>query len=430
MCGIAGIVCWREEPDQNLVRRMTLAMHHRGPDARKVIQDRNVVLGHSRLAIIDLSEDSNQPMHDPESGLWIVFNGEIYNFRELRSELETLGNHFHTKSDTEVVLKAYAQWGVDSLQRFNGMFSFAIWNRLQQQLFLARDRAGEKPLFFQKMKNGGLIFASELKALRLHPEVSDQLNPAALCQYLTSNHVYGNTCILKGVEKLPAAHYMICQPANIRGPVEYWNLAKHFQEKQHFRSVNEAAEALRGLIDKSVHTRLVSDVPLGGFLSGGLDSSAIVASMAKQLLENKVSTFSIGFQEDSYSELSHARTAAIHLDVNHREEVVDIDIAQDLPKIVRCADEPFADNSIIPFYHLSRFAQQHVKVCLSGDGGDELFAGYETYLADRLRSLTSWIPRIATTNLARITNTLLPTTFRKVSWDYKIQRLHSVCTSR
>jgi asparagine synthase (glutamine-hydrolysing) len=423
MCGIAGILDARSAPQPDLVGRMAAAMAHRGPDHRAVIEQAPVTLGHARLAIIDLDPSGNQPMALPDRDLWIVFNGEIYNFVALRDELEGMGVRFRTRGDTEVILNAYATWGMDFLSRLNGMFALALWDGRTRQLILARDRAGEKPLFFTRLPGGGLVFASELKALRLHPAVSDVIDPGALAQYLGHNYVLGDRCILQGVEKLPPAHAMVVEADGSGEPFEYWSLARCFATKRQFASEADAAEELSALLDDAVRLRMVSDVPLGAFLSGGIDSAAIVASMVRNQAAGSILTFSIGFAEKSFSELPEAQAMAHHLKVDHHARMVDGEMARILPMLTSMADEPFADTSIIPCWFLADFARKKVTVALSGDGGDELFAGYETYAADRVhRRAAPLVPPRLARGLAATARALVPTSFGKVTFDYKLKQ--------
>jgi asparagine synthase (glutamine-hydrolysing) len=420
MCGIIGILGWTSSPDPALARAMTRALAHRGPDAEEV-RCQPHAFGHRRLAVIDLSPDANQPMVDATGGLLIVYNGELYNYREVRRTLEAEGVRFRTSSDTEVILEAYRHWDVACLERFNGMFVFAVWDGPRDRLFLARDRAGEKPLFYQSLPDG-FVFASELNALRLHPAVSRSVNPRALGQYLTFNYVLAPDCLIEGATKLQPAHYLLVERDRPIRPVRYWDLAGHFRHKTRYRSDGEAAEALTAAIDAAVGLRLVSDVPLGAFLSGGLDSSAIVASMSALRDASQNQTFSIGFREDTFDERAWARKAAAHVGIErHHEQIVSPDMAEMLPVIVRAADEPMADTSIVPVYFLAQFARQHVTVCLSGDGGDELLGGYETYLADRLWHATRIVPRAVSRAARWLADAALPVTFQKVGLDYKMR---------
>jgi asparagine synthase (glutamine-hydrolysing) len=423
MCGISGALSWQSAPDCAAVKAMCDRQVHRGPDAGNVVARAPAVLGHRRLRVIDLSEAANQPMCDDTGRFWIVYNGELYNFRALRRELEASGTAFRTASDTEVILEAYKRWDLHAFERFNGMFALAIWDEAQQRLVLARDRAGEKPLYFAPLTDGGVVFASELHALRRHPLVSSTINVEALDQFLSLNYVLGSSCILQGVEKLEPAHYLIVERGRANRPVRYWDLAAHFHSKRAFGSEDEAAEAVGALVDDAVRLRLESDVPLGAFLSGGLDSSTIAAAMCHLRPPAQNETFSVGFAEATYDELPWARRAAAEIGVGrHLDQVVAPDMAAALPRIAGAADEPFADTSMIPVYFLAAFARQRVTVCLSGDGSDEIFAGYETYLADALLRATRWVPTSATRALARVVSAAGPVTFDKVSTDFKVRQ--------
>jgi asparagine synthase (glutamine-hydrolysing) len=422
MCGIAGILDWTSPPDANAAAAMTDALAHRGPDAGQVLARPPIVLGHRRLAVIDLSETANQPMPDESGRCWLVYNGELYNFREIRRELDTLGARFRTASDSEVILEAYKRWDVACLERFNGMFAFALWDEGRQRLLLARDRAGEKPLFYQRLADG-VVFASELNALRRHPSVSRRIDPSALGQFLALNYVLGPASLVDGVRKLEPAHYLVVERGRASTPVRYWNLADHFKTKRRFQSDDEAAEALRAEVDEAVRLRLVSDVPLGAFLSGGLDSSSIVASMCHLRPPAQNETFSMGFGEETFDELPWARAAADAVGITrYKEKIVSPDMAHALPAIAHAADEPMADTSIIPTYYLAKFARERVTVCLSGDGGDENLGGYETYLADRLLHATRFVPRAVSRAAALLADRLLPVRFEKAGFDDKLRR--------
>ena len=421
MCGISGQLRFEQPPDINLVERMTACLTHRGPDGGGVQTLGPVALGHRRLAIIDLSDGASQPMTDLGGALSIVFNGEIYNYRELRQELSCLGARFRTQSDTEVILAAYAQWGPGALSRLNGMFAFALWDGRSRELLLARDRVGKKPLYYRMHPDGGVTFASELNALMLDRTLRRVLNPRALSQYLSLNYTLTADAMIEAVSKVKPAHYVICAAG--RTPVErcYWNLAEFFQRPTIFASPAEAEEAIRSLLDDAVKARLVSDVPLGVFLSGGVDSSSIAASMCQAVPPSQVESFSMGFRERTFSEVAEARETARALGIHHRDTITDAEVAELLPEIARRADEPFADTSIIPTYLLSQFARSHVTVCLSGDGGDEVFAGYQTYVADKLHRWTLSLPAAAMNVAASLTQ-LLPVSFGKVSLDYKLRQ--------
>ncbi len=271
MCGISGILDWSQPLPQEILLNMIRRLSHRGPDAEGVFIESPIGLAHRRLSIIDLNESANQPMQDESGNYFIVFNGEIYNFLTLRQDLESTGSRFHTKSDTEVLLEAYKKWGTGCLQRLNGMFAFAIWDRPNRRLFLARDRLGEKPLFYFPLTEGGLVFASELKALLAHPAVPRDMDMNALSQYLSFGYVPGDASIISGIKKLPSGHFLISENGKLQDPVSYWDLKASFLVKRNFRSTAEASEEFRSLFRDAVQTRLISDVPLGAFISGGID---------------------------------------------------------------------------------------------------------------------------------------------------------------
>ncbi len=430
MCGLVGSLQWQMPDDEKLIEKMTHTLFHRGPDAGKIVSLGPLVLGHRRLTIIDTEASANQPMTDNTGRYWIVFNGEIYNFKELRSTLMNFGHQFRTHSDTETILESWKKWGIDCLSHFKGMFAFALWDKEEQMLFLARDRLGEKPLYYHLLPqnlDGGIIFASELQALLQHPLIPKTINPKAMSQFLSLNYVLTNTSIIDQVQKLPPAHYLILRRHRQPELKQYWDLSTAFKEKREFSSRNAAAEQLQFLIDDSVKRQTVSDVPLGAFLSGGIDSSTIVAAMCKMQDPKFIQTFSIGFQEKSYSELKESAHVAKHLDVCHHTQVIHADMAALLPKIVSAMDEPFADSSMIPMYFLSQFSREKVKVCLSGDGGDELFAGYETYTADKLYHLSKHLPKSFIRHAQSMIN-YLPVSHQKVSRDYKLKKFLQGCS--
>lgn len=422
MCGISGQLSWTRPPDGDLVARMTRRLAHRGPDGEGLHTVGPIALGHRRLAIIDLSPAAAQPMADATGLFWIVYNGEIYNFRELRSELTALGARFRSQSDTEVILEAYKQWGAGCLPRFNGMFAFALWDDRERTLLLARDRLGKKPLYYRAGPDGGVTFASELPALCEDPAIDRTINPRALSQYLSLNYTLTSDAFVEGVRKLRPGHFLLCRQGGTLDETSYWNLAAAFQKRTDCKSPAEAAEALRGLLDDAVRLRLVSDVPLGVFLSGGIDSSTLASAMCQALPPADVRSFSMGFQEPSFSEIAEARTTADALGITHRDTETHADVARLLPLIVAHAGEPFADTSIIPTYLLSEFARRHVKVCLAGDGGDEVFAGYETYVADKIHHWSRWLPAPLMKGAAAVAHAGLPVRFDKVSFDYKVRQ--------
>ncbi|TVQ85346.1 MAG: asparagine synthase (glutamine-hydrolyzing) [Chromatiaceae bacterium] len=422
MCGIAGLLCWQQTADRTIVQAMIDRQIHRGPDAGGIEALGPLVLGHRRLAIIDVTPENDQPLCDRQGDLTIVFNGEIYNFRELRAELQAAGALFRTRGDTEVILEAYRAWGTGCLERFNGMFAFALWDAREQQLFLARDRVGEKPLFYAQLADAGLAFASEPRALRAHPAVGGTVDPIGLAHYLTLNYSIGEHSLLAGVRRLPPGHYLIARRGHPPREYRYWDLAACFRAKRRFASIQAAAEELTDLIDDAVRMRLVSDVPLGAFLSGGVDSSAVAAAMAKAVPAEQVQTFSVGFGVPTFDEVETARAVADHLGLDHQDRIVAADAPTLIQALIAAADEPLADTSVLPTWRLAAFAREQVSVVLSGDGADECFAGYETYLADRLHQTLRWLPAGAASGLFRLADRLLPVRFSKVSLDYKLRR--------
>lgn len=375
MCGIAGLVVapGQPAPDPALGRRMNTVIHHRGPDEGGLHHDERALLGMRRLSIIDVA-GGHQPMYAADGQVCIVFNGEIYNYRELRAELEREGHGFATHSDTEVILQGYLRHGAGIFERLDGMFAVAIWNRRSQELLLARDRLGEKPLYYAHDPRR-ILFGSELKSLLQSPDCPREPDDDALRAYLAYGYVPCPLSVFAGVRKLPPAHYLRWRDGAI-GLVRYWrpSLSPKTALGEH-----EAAERLEELLRRAVASRLVSDVPFGAFLSGGLDSSTVVALMA-QHLRQPVRTFTIGFREAAYNELDDARRVARHLGTEHHELVVEPDAVDLLHRLVWHFDEPFADSSAVPTYLVSELARQHVKMVLTGDGGDELFGGYDRYL--------------------------------------------------
>lgn len=423
MCGICGQLAWTSPPNLAAIERMAASLAHRGPDAEGFFACGPIALGHRRLSVIEVSAASNQPMSDSSGTLTLIFNGEIYNFRELRRELEALGSRFATGSDSEVILEAYRHWGTAGVERLHGMFAFALWDAARHCLLLARDRLGKKPLYFYPLADGGLIFASELKGLIAHPDVPRRLSVEALGHYLSLNYTLTAVPILEGVVKLPPAHFLLVEEGRPLTPRRYWDLASFFRDKSAATNEVAAAEALAQHLDDAVRARLMSDVPLGAFLSGGLDSSAIVAAMARLQGADQVFTFSVGFAERSYSELPEAEAAARLLGVRHHAQTVAPPPLELLADIVWAADEPFADTSMIPTYLLARHTRERVTVALSGDGGDELFAGYETYVADRLHGWLGRAPRSLSRAARWVVECALPASRNKVSFDYKARKL-------
>lgn len=374
MCGIVGIF-HAETPkpvDPSRVERMCDALAHRGPDGSGVWTDQGVGLGHRRLSIIDLA-GSPQPMHTPDGRAVIVFNGEIYNFRELRRELEQAGFTFRTSGDTEVILAAWQRWGVDCLKRLDGMFAFALYDRDKRQLFLARDRFGVKPLFYAPLSDGSIAFASELKGLLAHPQLRRRVNPQAIEAYMTWGYVPDTHSILAGVEKLPAGHFWLLEQGRTPGrPQRWWDI--DFTQRERGSEADLSAQLVH-LLREGVRSRMVSDVPLGAFLSGGVDSSGVVALMS-EASSQPVQTCSIGFDVAAYDETSYARQVAAKFGADHAERIVATDDFSAIDQLAAMFDEPFADASALPTWRVCQLARERVTVALSGDGADEAFGGY------------------------------------------------------
>lgn len=369
---------------EEILRQMCHVLAHRGPDDVGYFADEEVALGMRRLAIIDLAT-GQQPLTNEDETLWLVFNGEIYNYRELRAELKQKGHHFRTDGDSEVIIHAYEEYGPDCVVHFNGMFAFAIWDTRQRSLFLARDHVGIKPLYY--WSNGRtLIFASELKAVITHPLAPRQIDLAALDHLLTLEYIPSPLTIFQDVHKLPPGHWLYFQAGRIQSK-SFWEIKPQLLPADN----NACAEMLHDLIQDAVRLQLMSDVPLGAFLSGGIDSSTIVACMS-QAMALPVQTFSIGFGEATYNELPYARAVATKFNTQHTEEILTPDIGPLVEQLAGHLDEPLADFSIFPTYLVSKVAAQAVKVVLSGDGGDELFGGYETYVAQELDRYYRWLP--------------------------------------
>lgn len=373
--------------DEALLGRMCAAISHRGPDDDGFYVNGPVGLGMRRLAIIDL-KSGQQPIHNQDRTAWIVFNGEIYNYRELRANLEKLGHTFYTNSDTEAIIHAYDQFGADCPKHLRGMFAFAIWDERTQELFLARDRVGKKPLLYAQW-NGHLAFASEFSALLLHPEISREIDREALDQYLSFMCVPAPRTAYRAIRKLEPAHTLRWRRGEITIQ-RYWQ--PDFSKKLKIDEA-EASERAVEILRDAVRVRLMSEVPLGAFLSGGIDSSAVVALMSQESSE-PVKTFSIGFEEQDFSELHHARRVAEHVGADHHEFIVRPDALEVLPTLVKHYGEPYADSSAIPTYYVARETRKHVTVALNGDGGDEAFAGYERYAAMSLAEKYHRLPAL------------------------------------
>jgi asparagine synthase (glutamine-hydrolysing) len=379
MCGISGMLSFdpaRPVP-REILERMNAVLVHRGPDDAGIYCEGSIGLAHRRLSIIDLSPAGHQPMANEDGTVWIVFNGEIYNFQDLRSRLAGGGHRLRSRTDTEVILHLYEDHGVECLGYLRGMFAFAIWDGPRRQLFLARDRLGKKPLCYQRDARA-FRFASEVKAILQDPGVEPRPDPAGISRYLTYGYVPAPGSAFQGVRRLPPAHYLLCRDGQVEVH-RYWRLRRDRKEN---RPEPEWCQEILARLEEAVRLRLVSDVPLGAFLSGGIDSSAIVALMSRAA--GVVKTFSIGFQEREYDELRFARLVAQRFGTDHHEMVVRPDAVAVLPKLAWHYDEPFGDSSAVPTYYVAQMTRRHVTVALNGDAGDENFGGYERYVANLL----------------------------------------------
>jgi asparagine synthase (glutamine-hydrolysing) len=420
VCGICGVAGGDPAGGRELVHRMCSAMVHRGPDDEGTAQLDGVSLGMRRLSIIDI-EGGHQPMHNEDSTIWVVQNGEIYNHLELRKLLVAAGHSFNTQSDTEVLVHGYEEWGEEMVERLNGMFAFAVLDRRRGSLFLARDRMGIKPLHYA-VDGKRLVFASELKALLCDPALRRGVDPAALDEYLAYEFVPSPRSIVRGISKLQPAHTLLWSVAG--GTLRlrrYWSPELGTDGGLRQRSLDEECEELRNVLRESVRKELISDVPLGVFLSGGIDSSAVAAMMTQ--LGGDVKSFSVGFANPSFDESAHARLVAKHLGTEHRELTLEPSMLLDLvPRLPDLLDEPLGDASIIPTYLLSAFTRRHVKVALGGDGGDELFAGYPTLQAHRLAAYYLKVPRMVREGLVEPVVRRLPVSRGNLSFDFRAKR--------
>jgi asparagine synthase (glutamine-hydrolysing) len=420
MCGICGMV--GSAVDREALARMTAVLRHRGPDDEGFYlrQDSEVAvgLGFRRLSIIDL-DTGNQPIANEDGSIQVVFNGEIYNFRELRAELETRGHRFATNADTEVIVHLYEDQGSKCVTRLNGMFAFALWDENRHELLLARDRFGKKPLYYADLGRT-LLFASELKSLLEHPLCPRSLDRESLARYLALEYVPTPHSIFEGVRKLPGGHLL--RWSRGQAAVEpYWDLSFDREGKDD-RTDEEYVEEFHDLFRQAVRRRLISDVPLGAFLSGGIDSSSVVAMMSHELPSKDVKTFSIAFEERSFDESDHARRVAEHFGTDHHEDVFTSGVMLDvIPTVTDLLDEPFGDASILPTYLLSRYTRESVTVALGGDGSDELLAGYPTYPADRAARLYM-IPRVLNDSLVAPLANRLPVSTDNFSLDFKVKQ--------
>jgi asparagine synthase (glutamine-hydrolysing) len=423
MCGICGIYAFASDPaiDRQLLEAMTDTLVHRGPDDAGYLVDSRIGLGHRRLSIIDLA-GGWQPIFNEDRTKAIVFNGEIYNYQSLRETLLQKGHQFQTSSDTEVILHLYEDYGEACVEQLRGMFAFAIWDQKARTLLLARDRIGVKPLYYA-VHGGRCVFGSEIKAIIRDPAIPRELDTEALDQYFSLLYVPAPLSIFSHVRKLPAGHTLMVTPDGVKLR-QYWDLRFDPFEGE---EASEAAliRGLKEIFSESVEMRLMSEVPLGAFLSGGIDSSAVVAVMS-QLMCQPVNTSAVGFREDQYNELPYARLVAERFKANHHEYIVEPQVTQLLEKLCWYFDEPFADPSAVPTYYVSQMARQQVTVALSGDGGDENFAGYRRYFYDRLENafrgyLPRWVQRSFVSPLARV--------YPKADWLPQVFRAKTLLTN-
>ncbi len=428
MCGIAGFAhprhCSLPPENPDVIQRMLSTLAQRGPDAQGVYQHERVTLGHRRLSVIDLSGGA-QPMSSHDGAqLTVTFNGEIYNYQELNTELAALGFHAQTRSDTETLLNAYAAWGEKCVEKFNGMFAFVIHDRRANRLFGARDRMGKKPFYYVSYP-AFFAFASEPKALLQHPAIRREIDPDAAARYFIFEFVPGTRAIFKGMHKLAAGERFTYALDTGTLKVEtYWDVRFDAVAKAAQLSEAEWIERIQSTLERAVQRRLISDVPLGVFLSGGIDSSAIAAVAVKLRQPQKVSTFSIGFSDKRFDESTYAKRMAEFLGTDHHEEHLGPQAALDiLPRVLEFLDEPFADASILPSYLLSRFARQFVTVALGGDGGDELFAGYDTFRAlPAAKIYNALVPGFFHRGVVQPLARRIPVVYGNFTFDFKIKQ--------
>ncbi len=420
MCGICGIARTENSPpiSSSLLAAMCETLAHRGPDDQGVHTEKKVGLGSRRLSIIDL-EKGHQPLSNEDGTVWISHNGEVYNFPDLRKELLSRGHKFRTKTDTETIVHGYEEWGEDFVHKLRGMFAFSLWDGREEKLILARDRIGIKPLYYTLLEDKTLVYGSELKAILKHPRVYRSLNPEALDLYLTLEYIPAPYSIFRNISKLPAGHLLIYKEGEIHLK-KYWKLEHQdkFPSKISKSRINSLMDELYALIKEAVQLRLISDVPLGAFLSGGIDSSSLVGMMHESGT-SPIKTFSIGFEDTTYDELHHARRVAKAFETEHEEFLLKPKALELTDKLIRHLDEPLGDFSIFPTYLVSQMARAHVKVILSGDGGDEVFGGYEHYQAQKLSRFP--IPFLFRHILNPLIRTIPPSHKKKGTWN-KIRR--------
>lgn len=424
MCGICGFIDINRERSDNkiIIQRMCHLLRHRGPDEEGFYYNDGVNLGIRRLRIIDLATGS-QPIHNEDRTVWIVFDGEIYNYKELRENLKKRGHKFYTNTDTEVIVHLYEDMKEDCVIPLNGMFALAIWDDREKKLILGRDRMGIKPLHYTISSNS-FIFASELKAIIAHPDAIRKIDPVSLRKYLSYEYVPCPRTIFQEIYKLPSGHVLVYKDRKTE-LTKYWELKFHQNLISKKKKTEEYQEQFIYIFKESVKKRLISDVPLGVFLSGGVDSSSLAAMMC-QLNAGKIKTFSIGFQDRSFDESYYAKAISQFLGTEHFHKILDKDeIFKSLPKMIKFLDEPLSDASFIPTYFLSKFTKQYVNVALSGEGGDELFCGYPTYQAHRIATFYEKIPKVLRNFVINKIINKLPTSLDNFSLDFKAKRFIS-----
>ena len=425
MCGIAGIFHFETErrADLKTVKSMTDSLSHRGPDGEGFFIYKNIALGHRRLSIIDL-ETGDQPMFNEDNSIVIIFNGEIYNYLELREELRVLGHTFRTRSDTEVIIKAYQQWGVDCQNKFNGMWAFALWDEKKQQLFLSRDRIGEKPLFYSIVDNT-LVFGSEIKSLFAYG-VPNEHNLELLEIYLTLSFIPAPHTFYKGIFKLEAGHYLLVTGNTVRKK-QFWDLPE-IDESSMCKDTSDVYEQFEGLLKDSIKLRMRSDVPYGAFLSGGLDSSSIVTLMS-EISSFPVETFTIGYHEKPFDERELAKLIADEFRTNHHEILVKHEsFNESLNSVAYHFDEPFGDASAIATGQVSKFASEKVKMILTGDGGDEILSGYRIYHGEKFAAQYGHLPGWVRKGIPGFVS-LISKPFDGHAFNYSLKRIERVCNS-
>ncbi|MEW6456138.1 MAG: asparagine synthase (glutamine-hydrolyzing) [Acidobacteriota bacterium] len=419
MCGIAGICnINRKEPfSQETIKKMTDTIIHRGPDDEGFYSGYGVALGTRRLKIIDLVT-GHQPLSNENKKIWVSFNGEIYNFLELRDELIKKGHVFSTKSDTETIVHSYEEYGEEFLEKLRGMFAISLWDSEKRKLILARDRVGKKPLYYTLLNNGTLLFGSEIKTILTSEEVKKDLDLNALDLFLTLEYIPSPLSIFKYIKKLEPGHMLTFSKEGLKIK-KYWKL--NSLPENEFENLEDVKTKLVEILKESVRLRLISDVPLGAFLSGGIDSSSVVAMMY-QLGAYPIKTFSIGFKESSYSEIEYARKISSLFHTDHEEFILEPKAVELIEKLINFLDEPLGDFSIFPTYLVSKMARKYVTVILSGDGGDELFGGYEHYVAQKIESITRKIPFKPFHKLFPFLSGFLPPTELKKGLTNKFKR--------